>query len=124
MGRSPSWREVRAASASGTAERFVEEGTRVVIAGRPAEEGERLAKHLGPQAHFIRTDVTHEADIFAQSRRGSRTSARRSSSCHSPSPRCWMKCEWVMLWPKNIASRLSRVRSASRRADSAIWFSA
>jgi len=46
-----------------TAERFVEEGARVVIAGRRAEEGERLAKHLGPQAHFIPTDVTHEAEL-------------------------------------------------------------
>lgn len=48
-----------------TAERFVEEGARVVIAGRRAEEGERLAKHLGAPADFIRTDVTHEADIKA-----------------------------------------------------------
>jgi len=48
-----------------TAERFVEEGARVVIAGRRTEEGERLAKHLGSQADFIRTDVTHEADIKA-----------------------------------------------------------
>jgi NAD(P)-dependent dehydrogenase (short-subunit alcohol dehydrogenase family) len=48
-----------------TAERFVEEGARVVIAGRRAEEGEHLAKDLGSQADFIRTDVTHEADIKA-----------------------------------------------------------
>jgi NAD(P)-dependent dehydrogenase (short-subunit alcohol dehydrogenase family) len=48
-----------------TAERFVEEGARVVIAGRRADEGERLAKRLGPHAHFIRTDVTREEDIKA-----------------------------------------------------------
>ncbi len=48
-----------------TAERFAEEGARVVIAGRRVEEGERLAKSLGPQASFIRTDVTREPEVKA-----------------------------------------------------------
>jgi NAD(P)-dependent dehydrogenase (short-subunit alcohol dehydrogenase family) len=48
-----------------TAERFAEEGARVVIAGRRTEEGERLAKSLGPRTSFIRTDVTREPEVQA-----------------------------------------------------------
>jgi NAD(P)-dependent dehydrogenase (short-subunit alcohol dehydrogenase family) len=48
-----------------TAERFTEEGAKVVIAGRRVEEGERLAKSLGPQTSFIRTDVTRESEVQA-----------------------------------------------------------
>jgi NAD(P)-dependent dehydrogenase (short-subunit alcohol dehydrogenase family) len=48
-----------------TAERFAEEGAKVVIAGRRTEEGERLAKSLGPQTSFIRTDVTREPEVKA-----------------------------------------------------------
>jgi NAD(P)-dependent dehydrogenase (short-subunit alcohol dehydrogenase family) len=43
-------------------ELFVEEGAKVVIAGR-REVGEALAKTLGPAARFIRTDVTKEHEV-------------------------------------------------------------
>lgn len=46
-----------------TAEVFVSEGARVVIAGRRQERGERLARALGERASFVRTDVTVEADV-------------------------------------------------------------
>ena len=46
-----------------TAEIFVAEGARIVIAGRRAVEGEALAKKLGPACLFRRTDVTVEDDI-------------------------------------------------------------
>jgi NAD(P)-dependent dehydrogenase (short-subunit alcohol dehydrogenase family) len=48
-----------------TAELFVEEGAKVVIAGRRQAEGEGLAKTLGAAASFVRTDVTNEADVKA-----------------------------------------------------------
>jgi NAD(P)-dependent dehydrogenase (short-subunit alcohol dehydrogenase family) len=48
-----------------TVELFVEEGAKVVIAGRRAEEGEALAKTLGAAASFARTDVSVEADVKA-----------------------------------------------------------
>jgi NAD(P)-dependent dehydrogenase (short-subunit alcohol dehydrogenase family) len=48
-----------------TAERFVAEGAKVVIAGRRAEEGEVLARRLGSAARFIRTDVAEEAQVKA-----------------------------------------------------------
>ena len=48
-----------------TAELFVEEGAKVVIAGRRQAEGESLANKLGAPASFMRTDVTREADIKA-----------------------------------------------------------
>jgi NAD(P)-dependent dehydrogenase (short-subunit alcohol dehydrogenase family) len=46
-----------------TAEIFVSEGAKIVIAGRRAPEGEALAKKLGPACAFRRTDVTLEDDI-------------------------------------------------------------
>src|ERR1700744_3479908 len=46
-----------------TAEIFVAEGARIVIAGRRAAEGEALAKKLGAACLFRRTDVTIEDDI-------------------------------------------------------------
>src|ERR1700730_1049124 len=46
-----------------TAEVFVAEGAKVVIAGRRAPEGEALAKKLGPACLFRRTDVTIEEDM-------------------------------------------------------------
>jgi NAD(P)-dependent dehydrogenase (short-subunit alcohol dehydrogenase family) len=49
----------------GTAKRFVEEGARVVIAGRSEKQGEAIAGRLGPGAVFCRTDVTRESDIVA-----------------------------------------------------------
>jgi NAD(P)-dependent dehydrogenase (short-subunit alcohol dehydrogenase family) len=48
-----------------TAEVFVAEGAKVVIAGRRQERGERLARKLGDAASFIRTDVSIEADVKA-----------------------------------------------------------
>jgi len=50
---------------AGTAELFVTEGAKVVIAGRRQERGERLAQKLGDTASFIRTDVSVEADVKA-----------------------------------------------------------
>ena len=48
-----------------TAEIFVAEGARVVIAGRREERGQRLAEKLGEAASFIRTDVSVERDVQA-----------------------------------------------------------
>ena len=48
-----------------TAELFVAEGAKVVIAGRRKDRGERLAQRLGEGARFIRTDVSVEADVKA-----------------------------------------------------------
>lgn len=47
------------------AEMFVNEGARVVIAGRRRERGEELAAKLGAVARFIRTDVSIEHDVAA-----------------------------------------------------------
>jgi len=46
-----------------TARLFVEEGARVIIAGRRQDKGEELARALGKKASFIRTDVAIEADV-------------------------------------------------------------
>jgi NAD(P)-dependent dehydrogenase (short-subunit alcohol dehydrogenase family) len=48
-----------------TAEVFVANGARVVIAGRRQDRGERLTQKLGHSASFIRTDVSIEADVKA-----------------------------------------------------------
>jgi NAD(P)-dependent dehydrogenase (short-subunit alcohol dehydrogenase family) len=48
-----------------TAELFVTEGARVVIAGRREEKGRQMARALGNAASFIRTDVTSESDVEA-----------------------------------------------------------
>ena len=48
-----------------TAEIFVEEGARIVIAGRRAPEGEALAKKLGANCIFRRSDVTVEDEVRA-----------------------------------------------------------
>jgi len=50
---------------AGTVELFVSEGARVVIAARGEEAGQALADRLGENAHFIRTDVSVEADVKA-----------------------------------------------------------
>jgi NAD(P)-dependent dehydrogenase (short-subunit alcohol dehydrogenase family) len=47
------------------AERFVAEGARVIAAARREAEGTALARRLGPNAHFVRTDVSREADVAA-----------------------------------------------------------
>jgi hypothetical protein len=46
-----------------TAERLAKGRSRVVIAGRREEEGERLASRLGHGAQFVRCDVTVESDV-------------------------------------------------------------
>ena len=46
-----------------TVERFVAEGARVVIAARNAEKGAQMVAALGDAAHFMRTDVSDEAEI-------------------------------------------------------------
>jgi NAD(P)-dependent dehydrogenase (short-subunit alcohol dehydrogenase family) len=48
-----------------TAEVFVANGAKVVIAGRRQDRGENLARKLGDAASFIRTDVSVEADVKA-----------------------------------------------------------
>ncbi len=48
-----------------TAERFVEEGGRVVIADVQDDVGARVADRLGDLARFVHCDVTREADIEA-----------------------------------------------------------
>ena len=48
-----------------TAELFVTEGARVVIAGRRRDKGEQVAAALGAAASFIRTDVSVETDVRA-----------------------------------------------------------
>jgi NAD(P)-dependent dehydrogenase (short-subunit alcohol dehydrogenase family) len=48
-----------------TAEVFVAEGARTVIAGRRKAEGEALARKLGPNCIFLRTDVTAEEQVRA-----------------------------------------------------------
>ena len=48
-----------------TAEIFVAEGAKIVIAGRRAPEGEALAKKLGADCIFRQTDVTEEDQMRA-----------------------------------------------------------
>lgn len=48
-----------------TAEVFIEEGAKVVIAGRSEEKGQAIAERLGANAAYKRTDVTREEDIEA-----------------------------------------------------------
>ena len=48
-----------------TAEIFVQEGAKVVVAGRRAADGEALAARLGANCSFLATDVTDEAQIAA-----------------------------------------------------------
>ncbi len=48
-----------------TAEIFVAEGAKVVIAGRRAAEGNALAAKLGDACRFLKTDVTDEAQMAA-----------------------------------------------------------
>jgi NAD(P)-dependent dehydrogenase (short-subunit alcohol dehydrogenase family) len=46
-----------------TAEVFVAEGARVIIAGRSEEKGQRIAGRLGANAIYQRADVSREEDI-------------------------------------------------------------
>ena len=46
-----------------TAERFVAEGARVVLAARSVENGEAVSERLGKNAVFMQTDVTSTSEI-------------------------------------------------------------
>jgi NAD(P)-dependent dehydrogenase (short-subunit alcohol dehydrogenase family) len=48
-----------------TAQLFVDEGARVLIADTQRERGEELARRLGDAATFRRVDVTREDDVYA-----------------------------------------------------------
>jgi NAD(P)-dependent dehydrogenase (short-subunit alcohol dehydrogenase family) len=48
-----------------TAEVFVAEGANIVVAGRRVNEGEALARKLGPNCIFLKTDVTVEDQVRA-----------------------------------------------------------
>lgn len=48
-----------------TARRFADEGAKLVLAGRTVDKGEALAKELGENAIFQKTDVMREDDIAA-----------------------------------------------------------
>jgi NAD(P)-dependent dehydrogenase (short-subunit alcohol dehydrogenase family) len=50
---------------AGTAEHFVREGARVVVADIQEEEGRAVAKSLGDAGAFALTDVTREQDVQA-----------------------------------------------------------
>src|SRR5260370_12250867 len=53
-----------------TAEIFVAEGAKIVIAGRRVPEGEALAKKLGANCLFRQTDVTVDDEMRALIRQG------------------------------------------------------
>ena len=46
-----------------TAELFVAEGAKIVVCGRRAQLGETLTVRSEPICHFIKADVTREADV-------------------------------------------------------------
>ena len=48
-----------------SAEVFAAQGAQLVIAGRRQAEGDAVAKSIGGQCHFVRTDVTSEAQMKA-----------------------------------------------------------
>lgn len=48
-----------------TAEVFVAEGAKTIVAGRRVREGEALAERLGPDCIFLQTDVTVEEQMRA-----------------------------------------------------------
>src|ERR1700743_567413 len=48
-----------------TAEIFVAEGAKIVIAGRRAEQGEAIAARLGAACSFRRTDVKQDDELAA-----------------------------------------------------------
>ncbi|WP_129358509.1 SDR family NAD(P)-dependent oxidoreductase [Rothia uropygioeca] len=45
------------------ARRLVGDGFRVILSGRNEERGQAVASELGPEAHWIRADLTDSADI-------------------------------------------------------------
>ncbi|XP_010249205.1 PREDICTED: momilactone A synthase-like isoform X2 [Nelumbo nucifera] len=46
-----------------TAQEFIQEGAKVIIADINAEVGPQLATDLGPQAHFVHCDVVNESQV-------------------------------------------------------------
>jgi len=48
-----------------TAEVFIEEGARVVLAGRSGKKGNAISERLGENAVFQKVDVMEESDIKA-----------------------------------------------------------
>jgi NAD(P)-dependent dehydrogenase (short-subunit alcohol dehydrogenase family) len=94
-----------------TAELFVSEGAKVVIAGRRREVGEGIAKRLGPATRFIRTDVANEPEVKAMIDGAVATYGRldclvnNAGVRHPPIP-----AGTVVLQPA-VASRLSTWRS-------------
>jgi NADP-dependent 3-hydroxy acid dehydrogenase YdfG len=42
---------------------FVNEGSKIIIAGRRAAVGETLAARLGASCHFVRTDIASEHQV-------------------------------------------------------------
>ncbi len=88
-----------------TAEIFVAEGAKIVIAGRRAPEGEALAEKLGANCIFRQTDVTVEdADARADRRRRSRNSAASIACSTMPAAR-----------RRPAASKASRSRASTPR---------
>jgi NAD(P)-dependent dehydrogenase (short-subunit alcohol dehydrogenase family) len=72
-----------------TAERFVEEGARVVLAGRREPEGRAIARALGERADFLRTDVAREDDVrtliaFAVDKHGRLDCLFNNAGCPGP----------------------------------------
>ena len=70
-----------------TAEIFVAEGAKIVIAGRRAPEGEALAKKLGAACVFRQTDVTVEEQMQALIAPRSRNSAASIACSTMPAAR-------------------------------------
>ncbi len=46
-------------------ELFIEQGAKVMIAGRSSDKGAQMVESLGENAAYVRTDVSHEDDVAA-----------------------------------------------------------
>lgn len=57
----------------GTAELFVEEGAKVIVADLDAERSLELCRRLGPSARFVRTDVSKRQDVQVAAARSARS---------------------------------------------------
>ena len=87
-----------------TAEIFVAEGAKIVIAGRRAPEGEALAKKLGAACIFRQTDVTVEEQMKALIALSSKSSAGSIVCSTMPAAR-----------PRPAASKALRSIASMRR---------